>query len=201
MDCFARGTDLATYHRWWDGTAWGGWGKSRRGPSRSSPSCTSWGPNRIDCFARGTDLAMYHCWWDGTVWGGWESLGGTILDRPDCVSWGPNRIDCFARGTDLAMYHRWWDGTAWGGWESLGGGILEQPECVSWGEDRIDCFARGAGYRDVPPLVGRYRVGWMGRVSAGSFWNNPSASAGAEPHRLLRAGYRSSDVPSLVVLP
>ena len=25
IDCFARGTDQAMYHRWWDGTAWGGW--------------------------------------------------------------------------------------------------------------------------------------------------------------------------------
>ena len=25
IDCFARGTDLAMYHRWWDGTAWGRW--------------------------------------------------------------------------------------------------------------------------------------------------------------------------------
>ena len=25
IDCFARGTDAAMYHRWWDGVNWGGW--------------------------------------------------------------------------------------------------------------------------------------------------------------------------------
>jgi len=130
------------YHRWWDGSNWGGW-ESLGGIILDEPKCESWGPNRIDCFARGTDRAMYHRWWNGSAWGGWESLGGIILETPDCESWGPNRIDCFARGTDRAMYHRWWDGSAWGGWESLGGIILEAPSCVSWGANRIDCFARG----------------------------------------------------------
>ncbi|MDF0653170.1 MAG: tyrosinase family protein, partial [Nitrospira sp.] len=142
LDCFARGTDLAMHHRWWDGSQWGGW-ESLGGVILEAPECVSWGGNRLDCFARGTDLAMHHRWWDGSQWGGWESLGGVILEAPDCVSWGVNRIDCFARGTDLAMHHRWWDGSQWGGWESLGGTILEAPNCVSWGANRLDCFARG----------------------------------------------------------
>jgi hypothetical protein len=25
IDCFARGTDAAMYHRWWDASTWGGW--------------------------------------------------------------------------------------------------------------------------------------------------------------------------------
>jgi hypothetical protein len=142
IDCFARGTDNAMWHRWWDGAAWGGW-ESLGGVILGAPDCVSWGPNRIDCFAKGTDSALYHRWWDGAAWGGWESLGGNILETADCVSWGPNRIDCFARGTDAAMYHRWWDGVAWGGWESLGGTILDKPDCVAWGPNRLDCFARG----------------------------------------------------------
>ena len=142
IDCFARGTDNAMWHRWWDGASWGGW-ESLGGVIMDAPDCVSWGPNRIDCFARGTDNAMWHRWWDGASWGGWESLGGVILGAPDCVSWGPNRIDCFAKGTDNALYHRWWDGAGWGGWECLGGTILETPDCVSWGPNRIDCFARG----------------------------------------------------------
>jgi hypothetical protein len=130
------------YHRWWDGSNWGGW-ESLGGVILEAPSCVSWGSNRIDCFARGADEAMYHRWWDGANWNGWENLGGVILDRPDCVSWGSNRIDCFARGTDQAMYHRWWDGANWNGWENLGGVILDRPDCVSWGANRLDCFARG----------------------------------------------------------
>jgi hypothetical protein len=142
IDCFARGTDNAMHHRWWDGAAWHGW-ESLGGVIMDAPDCVSWGPNRIDCFARGTDNAMHHRWWDGAAWGGWESLGGVILGGPECVSWGPDRIDCFAKGTDNALYHRWWDGAAWDGWESLGGVILEAPDCVSWGPNRLDCFARG----------------------------------------------------------
>src|SRR3954452_6078764 len=68
IDCFARGTDSAMYHRWWDGNAWGGW-ESLGGIIMDAPDCVSWGPNRIDCFARGTDQAMYHRWWDGNAWG------------------------------------------------------------------------------------------------------------------------------------
>ena len=77
IDCFARGTDAAMWHRWWDGASWGGW-ESLGGIILESPDCTSWGPNRIDCFARGTDAALWHRWWDGSSWGGWESLGGVI---------------------------------------------------------------------------------------------------------------------------
>jgi hypothetical protein len=130
------------YHRWWNGSQWGGW-ENLGGAILEAPNCVSWGSNRIDCFARGTDKAMYHRWWNGSQWGGWENLEGAILEAPNCVSWGSNRIDCFARGTDSAMYHRWWNGSQWGGWENLEGAILEAPNCVSWGSNRIDCFARG----------------------------------------------------------
>jgi Repeat of unknown function (DUF346) len=142
IDCFARGTDRAMYHRWWNGNSWGGW-ENLGGIILERPECVSWGSNRIDCFARGTDRAMYHRWWNGNSWGGWENLGGIILEQPECTSWSSNRIDCFARGTDRAMYHRWWDGNSWGGWENLGGIILEQPSCTTWSANRIDCFARG----------------------------------------------------------
>ncbi len=46
------------------GAAWGGW-ESLGGVIMSSPSCVSWGPNRIDCFAAGSDSAMHHRWWAG----------------------------------------------------------------------------------------------------------------------------------------
>ena len=38
LDVFALGTDHALWHRWWDGTAWGGW-ESSAAPSgpRLSP--------------------------------------------------------------------------------------------------------------------------------------------------------------------
>ena len=62
IDCFARGTNLAMFHRWWDGSAWGGW-ENLGGIILEGPNCVSWGANRLDCFARGTDRAMLHRWW------------------------------------------------------------------------------------------------------------------------------------------
>ena len=59
IDSFARGTDNALYHRWWNGSAWGGW-ESLGGVITSDPTAVSWGPNRIDVFAKGTDNAMHH---------------------------------------------------------------------------------------------------------------------------------------------
>jgi hypothetical protein len=50
------------WHRWWDGSAWGGW-ECLGGFIRRGPDCVAWGPNRLDCFAPGTDNALYHRWW------------------------------------------------------------------------------------------------------------------------------------------
>jgi hypothetical protein len=51
------------WHRWWDGSQWGGW-EDLGGVLLEGQDCISWGGNRIDCFARGTDAAMWHKWWD-----------------------------------------------------------------------------------------------------------------------------------------
>lgn len=142
IDNFARGTDNAMYHRWWNGSSWGGW-ESLGGIITSEPVAVSWAPNRIDVFAKGQDNAVWHRWWNGSSWGGWESLGGIITSNISAVCWGPNRIDLFARGLDNAMHHKWWNGSAWGGWESLGGIITSDPTAVSWGANRLDIFAKG----------------------------------------------------------
>jgi hypothetical protein len=64
LDVFARGTDNALWHKWWDGSAWRGW-ESLGGVLTSGPGAVSWGPNRIDVFVRGTDNAIWHKWWNG----------------------------------------------------------------------------------------------------------------------------------------
>lgn len=49
IDTFARGMDSAMYHRWWDGSRWGGWEKLG-GVIMTEPvpvSCKSWHP-RLD---------------------------------------------------------------------------------------------------------------------------------------------------------
>ena len=197
LDCFARSTDQAMWHRWWDGGQWAAWEKPRRHPPRAArlrllgaePHRLLRPRHRPGAVASG---------WDGRQWGGWENLGGILLEQPDCVSWGPSRIDCFARGTDQAMWHRWLDGTQWGGWESLGGILLEQPDCVSWGANRLDCFARGTDRA----MWHRWWDGaqWGGWESLGGILlEQPDpACPGARPPRLLRPRHRPGDVASLV---
>ena len=139
LDVFARGTDSALWHKWFDG-GWSDW-ESLGGVLTSEPAVCSWASGRLDVFARGTDSALWHKWFDGG-WSDWESLGGVLTSGPGAVSWGSGRIDVFAAGTDSALWHRWFDGS-WFDWESLGGVITTAPAAVSWGPDRIDTVAAG----------------------------------------------------------
>jgi hypothetical protein len=68
LDVFAKGTDGAVHHRWWDGTNWGGW-ESLGGIITTNISATAWGANRLDLFVGGTNNAMFHKYWDGSKWG------------------------------------------------------------------------------------------------------------------------------------
>ena len=81
----------ASYHKWWNGSAWGpsltgdqatpGARTSR--PRASQPGERHW----LDVFVTGTDSALYHKWWNGNAWGpsltGYEAMGGIIplLDK------------------------------------------------------------------------------------------------------------------------
>ena len=62
LDIFGVGTDSAMWHRWWDGSAWGGW-ESLGGVLESPPDATAWAANRLDIFAMSTDSALWHRWW------------------------------------------------------------------------------------------------------------------------------------------
>ncbi|MFG1905424.1 M43 family zinc metalloprotease [Kribbella sp. NPDC048928] len=146
LDTFVLGTDLAMYHKWWDGSAWGpsvaGY-EYQGGICMSAPEVASWAPNRLDAFVLGTDRALYHKWWDGSAWNGYEYLGGVCMSPPRLATWGPDRLDAFVLGTDRALYHKWWDGSAWNGYEYLGGICMSPPEVVAWGPDRLDAFVLG----------------------------------------------------------
>ncbi|MCV2356994.1 hypothetical protein LNV09_22860 [Paucibacter sp. B2R-40] len=170
IDVVARGTDSATYHRWWDGSNWQGW-ESLGGSIQSAPAICSWSPGRLDIFAVGTDHRMYHKWFQGG-WSAWESLGGQFSSDPCAVSWGPNRIDLFARGMDSAMYHMWWDGAHWGGWESLGGVLASGPAVSSWSANRLDCFVKGTDSK-------LFHKWWDGNSWSG--WENLGGYVGGEP--------------------
>ncbi len=181
LDSFVVGTDLALWHRWWDGSNWGGW-ESLGGVLTSMPVAVPWGPNRLDIFAKGTDQALWHRWWDGNAWGGWESLGGILTSPPAVASWGPNRLDIFAKGTDQALWHRWWDGNAWGGWESLGGVLTSPPTVVAWGPNRLDVFATGTDRA----MWHRWWDGsnWGGWESLGGALTSPPSVVAWGPNRL-----------------
>ena len=139
LDVFARGTDRALWHKWFDGS-WHGW-ESLGGGLTSAPGVSSWAAGRLDVFVRGDDNALWHKWFDGS-WHNWESLGGGLTSGPAAASGGPGRIDVFVRGGDAALWHKWFDGH-WHDWESLGGAIVGDPAVASWGTNRLDVFARG----------------------------------------------------------
>jgi len=142
LDIFAKGTDHALWHRWWNGSSWGGW-ESLGGVLISPPTAVSWGSNRLDIFGIGTDNAVWHRWWNGSSWGGWESLGGSLFSDVSAVARTSNRLDLFAIGTDNAVWRRWWNGSTWGGWESLDGSVFSPVSVESWGSSRLDIFAIG----------------------------------------------------------
>src|SRR4030095_6741771 len=64
IDVFARGTDNALKHLWYQaglGKGWQSW-ESLGGNLASAPAAASWSSGRLDIFARGTDNALKHRW-------------------------------------------------------------------------------------------------------------------------------------------
>jgi hypothetical protein len=169
LDAFAIGFDGNLYHRWWDGSSWGGPENLGGGNLINSPSAVSWAANRLDVFAVGSDGNLYHKWWDGSGWGGPENLGGgNLINSPSGVSWAANRLDVFAVGSDGNLYHKWWDTSGWGGPENLSGGnLINSPSAVSWATNRLDVFAVGSD--------GSLYHKWWG----GSSWGGPENLGGS----------------------
>ena len=177
LDCFARGTDNAMWHKWFQG-GWSGW-ESLGGVITSAPDAVSWGPGRIDCFARGTNNALWHRWFQGG-WSGWENLGGVLTSGPAVCSWGAGRLDVFVRGTDNALWHKWFQG-GWSGWESLGGTLTSDPAAVCWGPGRIDVFVRGT---DNALWHKWFQNSWSGWESLGGVLTSAPAASSWGDHRL-----------------
>jgi uncharacterized protein YkwD len=143
IDVFARGTDNALWHTWFDG-AWRGW-ESLGGALTSGPDVASWGQGRLDVFVRGLDNNLWHRSYDNGSWQLWEPLvKGQLTSDPSAVSWAPGRIDVFGRGTDNALWHTSYDGI-WHSWEPLSnpGDLTSGPDASSWGPGRLDVFVRG----------------------------------------------------------
>jgi hypothetical protein len=97
------------WHKWWNGSTWGGWESLGGVNSYWQSAVVSTSTNRLEVFAVGTNKALWHKWWNGKSWSQWYSLGGILTSRVAAVSWGPGRVDVFARGTDNALWHKWND--------------------------------------------------------------------------------------------
>jgi peptidoglycan/xylan/chitin deacetylase (PgdA/CDA1 family) len=145
VDTFARGTDGAIWHRWWDGQRWAGWGSlGGLTPDGSSPASASWGYNRLDVFVRGIDDQLWHRAWNGSAWSAWEPLGGILTSAPAVAARAPKRLDVFVRGAGDGLWVRSWDGAHWTGWSPLGG-ILTSAPAVSGAGSTMVVFVRGQG--------------------------------------------------------
>jgi hypothetical protein len=59
LDLFVLGTDHGLWHKWWDGSQWGGW-ESLGGTCMDVGNPVSWAAHELDLFVVGTDSAVWH---------------------------------------------------------------------------------------------------------------------------------------------
>ncbi len=143
IDLFARGTDDALWHKWYDGT-WHGW-ENLGGYLTSDPAAVSWGPGEIHVVARGGDNRLWFQYFHQAAgWSGWAPVPASpvVTAAPSISSWGPGRLDIFGLATDGTIRSIWYQG-GWGSWYSLGGYLTSAPAATSWGPGVISVFARG----------------------------------------------------------
>jgi len=97
LDVFARGSDNALWHKWWDTTGWHGW-ERLGGYLISGPAASSCAAGHIDVFVLGGDGAAYQMGYSGT-WAPWQRLGGQWTFDPAAVCpSGATAASLFARG-------------------------------------------------------------------------------------------------------
>src|SRR5438105_2287716 len=116
VDVFARGTDNAIWHSYWDGS-WHLWPESLGGDLLWAPTAApvgvSRGANQLDVFVRGSGDAVWWKSWNGgdggPGWSAWAPLAADAGTDPAAVAWGPGLLWCFATGRNNT---RLWT-TAW----------------------------------------------------------------------------------------
>lgn len=73
-----------TYHKWWDGSAWGpsqtgAWQWIGNVPITGAIEAVSWEVGRFDLFGRASNGDVFHKWWGGGNWGPavdqWANIG------------------------------------------------------------------------------------------------------------------------------
>jgi hypothetical protein len=117
----ARGTDDATYMRYWDGHIWTREWASLGGVATSSPAIISWFTSNIEVAVRGTDGAFYRKSWDpvAEVWSGWLRTDVTIDAAPTLSSERAGQLKVYGRQNEYVI-RRAYDNDAWGDWVWLG---------------------------------------------------------------------------------
>lgn len=111
----------------------------------TTPTLTTWGPNRIDIFARGQDNQLWHRYVKDGNWDDWQPRGGLLASDPSCTAFGRGRFDCFYRGEDSHIWWNFYKAPFWDKtWKDLGGNITSAPSAMKWwGSEDIDVFGRG----------------------------------------------------------
>lgn len=124
-----RGLDDQMYWNVRTNGQWRGW-QSLGGPITSSPSCVSWGGNRIDCFARDGGGGLTHiASTDAVHWSAWDPRDGKIIGAPSATSYAPVYLTVFARGLDGGLYSMGLEKTIWTNWQHIGGSMSTAPGC------------------------------------------------------------------------
>ena len=203
VDCFARGQDLALYHKYWTSTGgWSSW-SSKGGVLAGAPTVASRNINHLDVFVRGMNDQLYQKIWTGTGWTGWIAKGGTLHSSPACVSSAGNQLDCFARGTSNQLIHKSWTSTGgWTGWMDVGGILTAAPGVSSRTAGDLDVFVRG---QDWQLYFNHFDgVSWSGFSPEGGVITSAPGSASWSSNRIdvLALGqnrhvYQKTWVPSI----
>jgi hypothetical protein len=148
LDVFARGSDNALWHMWFDASGWHGF-ERLGGNLVSAPAAASWGPGRIDVVAVQRDGRLYDMVYDASN-GGWHpfALIGTnqpVAGDPSLSSQGAGELDLMIDDpSNDAVIHLGYNGGWASRWDAVGGGILSSgPRSTSWANGRLDAFGRG----------------------------------------------------------
>jgi hypothetical protein len=143
IDVFARGTDNALWHNWYQ-NGWHSW-ESLGGGLSSAPSVASWGSNHLDVFVRGADGAVWHKWYTTYGWSDWASLGGSTDGvAPAAVASGYGHIFAFAVSGGQIFWKAFDASTGWAStWTNTSISTYEAPAVASWAQGRLDLFNLG----------------------------------------------------------
>lgn len=193
LDLFARGTDNALWHRYWDlGGEWTCW-QSLRGDLASAPGAASHDPKVVHLNALGPDGRMQDRSFSnvGMLDGGW-SLWNNLGDQkfasaPAVASWGPGHLEVFALDQSQKIQHNWYRFGAggWSGWYGFTGDQTFQgaPAAAAYAPNKLHLFARGTDNK----LYQRYLTApgvWSGWISMGDklFTSSPAAVSWGSTH-------------------